>query len=897
MPDPIVLIPKRIKELTSKPNLDLTDLFVIDNDGGSFKITGDALITAARSSSSSTTRVLAKISYPFGKIVRQIEPVNDFTIVITFEQYPTKMTIKDKDTGSIIKTYLNVSGTITADIRDYIINKYDEMGNTIDPKLLTLLYTFEYSGAIKEEVDYISVVYPSYYYYTDNDGVKSAYTEVLLSPWHYKDVTLNCYYQNKGHKYTLLSPTIWQYTVTEARDYDCMMNYHDLFTNKTVENILVGGIEIPYDSYTTDNIMTANDFVLKIGLSIPGVIKEIPDTYIPYKQSNPGTGGGGTALYLNVLDYGAVGDGMADDTEAIRSAIEVLRLRGGGTLFFPKGIYRITEELNYHPIMPEYTTSNILKSVSFVGESIPVIRATLVQGEEYRVTEVYGSCIYFDIVKPEDPTTVFTNVTNLKARSWYKVHSGSITYNGQTHGVESTFDVRRYRPTFPGSDLTTTYNSLEANCTYEITEGRVQYNGTWYGATQKFSTGNLVASCTCERTSTLTTCTFYKVNCTGNFVVYEMNQGCHFSFTDCQNIEIRNLGFYSAYPFYHEHYVGGIYFHLHNNDNNPHHFIENVWLTCNGTGLVMAKPMMVIMNNVKSSLTLGSCFTMYGGTCTTMNCCYAITSAGNGFNFSDMTYFALQSCAAETCDIGYYFSNCKAGTLLGCGAEEIKQWTANCVAFYFCHGTTMTGIDCYNTKKYKSIWHIKECSNSVFNRTNFIKVNAVRTAGVPPAVPDYSVRETLVETLINNGNAIRCNLYPGMHHKSIVMNMPEERGEWAQVQSIFPIVKEWDGSGIPLGVVLFNNEWDKTTGLERTSQRYSDDYTWNEEVWVVREGRVQIRAAWPVNNEEFITYLEDGVAGSTSIIPTNYYEYMGRWIENKDWLSGYIYPEALVRFI
>lgn len=58
----------------------------------------------------------------------------------------------------------------------------------------------------------------------------------------------------------------------------------------------------------------------------------------------------------NVRDFGAVGDGRADDTEAVRHAI----LQGDGTLRFPRGVYRLarTIEVDLEKLGP----------VSIVGE-------------------------------------------------------------------------------------------------------------------------------------------------------------------------------------------------------------------------------------------------------------------------------------------------------------------------------------------------------------------------------------------------------------------------------------------------------------------------------------------------------------------------------------------------
>lgn len=49
--------------------------------------------------------------------------------------------------------------------------------------------------------------------------------------------------------------------------------------------------------------------------------------------------------FFNVLDYGAVGDGVADDTVSIQAAVNAATTFGG-TVFLPKGFYRVTSTIN-----------------------------------------------------------------------------------------------------------------------------------------------------------------------------------------------------------------------------------------------------------------------------------------------------------------------------------------------------------------------------------------------------------------------------------------------------------------------------------------------------------------------------------------------------------------------
>lgn len=48
---------------------------------------------------------------------------------------------------------------------------------------------------------------------------------------------------------------------------------------------------------------------------------------------------------VNVQDFGARGNGSHDDTGAIQRAIEAAGARGGGAVYFPRGRYRITDQL------------------------------------------------------------------------------------------------------------------------------------------------------------------------------------------------------------------------------------------------------------------------------------------------------------------------------------------------------------------------------------------------------------------------------------------------------------------------------------------------------------------------------------------------------------------------
>lgn len=87
------------------------------------------------------------------------------------------------------------------------------------------------------------------------------------------------------------------------------------------------GVAVPgYSGVTSDNVATAATLV-----------------YLP-----PFTGGVATTVgaklsqFVTVTDFGALGNGVADDTAAINAAETALNAAGGGTLMFPAGTFMVT---------------------------------------------------------------------------------------------------------------------------------------------------------------------------------------------------------------------------------------------------------------------------------------------------------------------------------------------------------------------------------------------------------------------------------------------------------------------------------------------------------------------------------------------------------------------------
>lgn len=79
------------------------------------------------------------------------------------------------------------------------------------------------------------------------------------------------------------------------------------------------------------------------------------------------------AQTVSVKDFGAVGDGVADDTAAIQAAIDAVGAAGGGTVFIPTGVYAISSTIQ----LGDGGSGNpSTYSVNFIGEGASPYQST-----------------------------------------------------------------------------------------------------------------------------------------------------------------------------------------------------------------------------------------------------------------------------------------------------------------------------------------------------------------------------------------------------------------------------------------------------------------------------------------------------------------------------------------
>jgi hypothetical protein len=112
-----------------------------------------------------------------------------------------------------------------------------------------------------------------------------------------------------------------------------------------------------------------------------------------------------TGAPVNVLDFGAVGDGVTDDTAAIQAAVNAVFAAGGGEIFFPKGTYLVSTTLemkNAVSLRGTGDTSKILTNADIVTfGNTPATTSTQLAGvtitDLYLLNTITGAKTNYDI--------------------------------------------------------------------------------------------------------------------------------------------------------------------------------------------------------------------------------------------------------------------------------------------------------------------------------------------------------------------------------------------------------------------------------------------------------------------------------------------------------------------
>ena len=164
---------------------------------------------------------------------------------------------------------------------------------------------------------------------------------------------------------------------------------------------------------------------------------------------------GTTAWYNVAADYGAAGDGTTDDTTAIQNAIDAAEAAGGGTIYFPRGTYKITATLVANTSAAhlqflgdgnQYGPSVIKQVSNLTALSLPddfnthdtqaaLIRNLRISGPTTSSSTVYGVSAYADCHLDRVGIDGFYQGLRLGSHSYYSTIAGCMFSNNYDSGV------------------------------------------------------------------------------------------------------------------------------------------------------------------------------------------------------------------------------------------------------------------------------------------------------------------------------------------------------------------------------------------------------------------------------------------------------------------------------
>jgi len=149
--------------------------------------------------------------------------------------------------------------------------------------------------------------------------------------------------------------------------------------------------------------------------------------------------------FANVLDFGAVGNNVSNDTSFIQAAIDAVFAAGGGTVYFPAGTYLVTSlSLNWGASSTSMKfvgagqNSTILKKTGATTSSVFIVSSASSDGtySEFADMTIYGSAT----------TSCFTT-TNIARNVWRNVSfsNGDIGVENKGSLINSFYDCNFLR--------------------------------------------------------------------------------------------------------------------------------------------------------------------------------------------------------------------------------------------------------------------------------------------------------------------------------------------------------------------------------------------------------------------------------------------------------------------
>ena len=202
-----------------------------------------------------------------------------------------------------------------------------------------------------------------------------------------------------------------QVAFTLASDPGALGNSAEVFIGGVYQNrttYTISGLTLTFSAAPvlgTDNIEFVNFLTDAIGSTSADLV-----TYTP-----AGTGAVARSAQskmrdtVSVNDFGAVGDGVADDGNAIRLAVTAVAANGGGQVYLPTGTYKVTTAVGDVSNTAIYVPSNVrIFGASQVGTKIVPGANNVVC---FRITGLNGGIENLQI---DNPSSTYTSVSGIR---------------------------------------------------------------------------------------------------------------------------------------------------------------------------------------------------------------------------------------------------------------------------------------------------------------------------------------------------------------------------------------------------------------------------------------------------------------------------------------------------